>query len=248
MKNWRLWIWALLSIWSIASCAPANSDGQKSSADATAAAPKPSLEIALNQKNLKLGDPIFLRIIKTKSGTQYGVLQAFVAADSGQFVFLREWEICNYSGALGPKIQEGDRQSPEGFYFVNLARLNPNSQYHLSFNLGFPNSYDRAHGRTGSFLMVHGDCVSIGCYAMTDDGIEEIYTLLAGALNGGQPYVRVHAFPFPMTADNLGKHVSSPHIDFWRNLKTGWDWFETHQRPPKVSVKNKKYVFGAPDP
>jgi len=125
-----------------------------------------------------------------------------------------------YSGELGPKFKQGDGQSPEGFYFVKPGQMNPYSSYHLSFDLGYPNTYDRAHGRTGDYLMVHGDCVSIGCYAMTDAGIEEIYTLMGAALKGGQPFVRVHAFPFPMTEENLKRHEGNKNIEFWKNLKS----------------------------
>jgi murein L,D-transpeptidase YafK len=123
--------------------------------------------------------------------------------------------------------------------------MNPLSNYHLSFNLGYPNSYDRLHGRTGSALMVHGSCVSIGCYAMTDKGIEEIFTLADAALCNGQPFFRVHIFPFPMTEENMRKHVNSKWYEFWKNLKEGYDFFEEGgHNPPNVEVKNKQYVFG----
>ena len=143
----------------------------------------------------------------------------------------------------GPKLRQGDGQSPEGFYFVTPARLNSYSKFHLSFNLGYPNAYDRAHGRTGDFLMVHGDCVSIGCYAMTDVGIEEIYTLVQSALGGGQHFIRVHSFPFPMTDENMQAYKSHKDAAFWQNIKQGWDWFETHRRPPNVKVEDRRYLF-----
>ena len=153
--------------------------------------------------------------------------------------------MCTWSGALGPKLKEGDGQSPEGFYFIKPSSLNPNSSYHLSFNLGFPNAYDRAHGRTGSYLMVHGDCVSIGCYAMTDEGIEKIYAGVEGAFAGGQSFIRVHVFPFEMTEQNLAAKSENPNHGFWTNLKTGWDWFERERIPPNLSVANKTYRFSA---
>ena len=206
----------------------------------------PQLEQVLMAANLNLGSPVFLRITKTQSRRENtGRLEVFVENASGEFEYFKAWEICNYSGALGPKLKQGDRQSPEGFYFVTPSRLNPNSSFHLSFNLGYPNAFDRAHGRTGDFLMVHGDCVSIGCYAMTDDGIEEIYTLVQAALKGGQGFVRVHTFPFPMTDENMQAYEGHKDFAFWQNLKQGWDWFETHKRPPNVEVKAKTYVFEA---
>ena len=204
------------------------------------------LERALQKKGLGLGNPVFLRITKTQSqSNKQGRLEAFVENDKGDFVSFKSWNICTYSGQLGPKLKQGDGQSPEGFYFVKPGQMNPYSSYHLSFNLGYPNAYDRAHKRTGDYLMVHGDCVSIGCYAMTDKGIEEIYTLMAAALKGGQPFVRVHVFPFPMNEENLKAYRGNDNIDFWNTLKIGWDWFEHTRRPPNVNVAQKSYVFSA---
>lgn len=204
------------------------------------------LDKALRAKGLVLGNPIFLRITKTQSKKdRQGKLEAFVENAQGEFVSFKTWDICTYSGKLGPKLKEGDGQSPEGFYFVKPGQMNPYSSYHLSFNLGYPNAFDRSHKRTGNYLMVHGDCVSIGCYAMTDEGIEEIYTLMGAALKGGQPFVRVHVFPFPMTAENMTAHKDNTNIDFWKNLKTGWEWFERENRPPNVNVARKRYIFSA---
>ena len=157
------------------------------------------------------------------------------------FVLFRSYTICNHSGDLGPKLKEGDRQSPEGFYRVGKGALNPNSKFHLSFNLGFPNTYDRAQGRTGSFLMVHGACASIGCYAMTDPGIEEIYLLVEAALNGGQDAVPVHAFPFHMTKTRLAQEQDNRWHGFWRDLKTGYDAFEARRIPPEIQVSDGHY-------
>lgn len=204
----------------------------------------PKLTSELEAKKLSLGAPVFFRILKTKEGEAgTGELQSFVQIADGTFTFFKAWVICTYSGELGPKKKQGDQQSPEGFYFVTPGRLNPNSSYHLSFNLGYPNAYDRAHGRTGDFLMVHGDCVSIGCYAMTDEGIEEIYTLLQQALDGGQPFVRVHIFPFEMNDETLRQYKDSSNYAFWKNLKEGWDYFEQKHVPPNVEVSNKRYVI-----
>ena len=199
------------------------------------------LTASMAEQGLTLGSPVFIRIIK--SSDTGGYLELFVENNEGTYVKFVSWDICNVSGDLGPKMKTGDRQAPEGFYFVKPAMMNPWSQYHLSFNLGYPNSYDRAHGRTGKYLMVHGDCVSIGCYAMTDEGIEEIYTIVDAAFSAGQPFIRVHAFPFPMTDANVARKSHSEHAEFWKNLKTGWDWFETKGQPPNVEVRNKHYVF-----
>ena len=194
-----------------------------------------------------LSSELFIRIIKTTAEHDKGVLQMWKRGEDARFHLDRSFDMCTWSGALGPKLREGDGQSPEGFYFIRPSSLNPNSSYHLSFNLGFPNAYDRAHGRTGSFLMVHGDCVSIGCYAMTDAGIEEIYADVEAAFAGGQSFIRVHVFPFEMTLENMDAQRGNPNHGFWRNLKTGWDWFERENTPPNVTVVDKAYVFKTPN-
>ncbi|RCU52702.1 2-dehydro-3-deoxyphosphooctonate aldolase [Corallincola holothuriorum] len=201
---------------------------------------EPALKKALAAKGLKYGAPIFIRIFKTP-----GVLELWLESASGEFKHFKSYDICDFSGDLGPKVKEGDYQSPEGFYFVNAGRLNPWSQFHLSFNLGYPNRYDRYHGRTGSALMVHGNCVSIGCYAMTDSYINEIYALAVAALRSGQPYFRVHAFPFELENDALAKYRDNQWYEFWQNLKQGYDYFNEHKRPPNVEVSNGIYTFGA---
>ena len=191
------------------------------------------------------GAELYIRILKTTQTQAKGELQLWKRGAGGQYDLDRSFDICTWSGDLGPKLREGDGQSPEGFYFIKPASLNRNSSYHLSFNLGFPNAYDRAHDRTGSFLMVHGECVSIGCYAMTNDGIEEIYADVEAAFAGGQSFIRVHIFPFEMTAENLEAQRDNPNHAFWKNLKTGWDWFEREKTPPNVTVRNKAYIFNA---
>lgn len=197
------------------------------------------LKRELLEKGLEYGSPIFVRIFK-----EPGTLEVWVKSESGEFEYFKSYEICSFSGSLGPKLKQGDSQSPEGFYFVNAGRLNPWSQFHLSFNLGYPNEYDRYHGRTGSALMVHGDCVSIGCYAMTDSYINEIYALAVAAFSAGQPFFRVHAFPFELEPEVLRKYQSSEWYAFWMNLKEGYDYFNIHKRPPNVEVSNGSYVFG----
>lgn len=197
----------------------------------------PSLETQLSQINVELGDPIFIRIFKESNE-----LELWIQGEE-KYTLFKTYEICSYSGELGPKQQEGDRQSPEGFYYVQSSQLNPFSSFHLSFNIGYPNNYDRAYGRTGSALMVHGSCVSVGCFAMTDPNVEEIYTLAEAALRNDQSFFGVHIFPFRMTTENFKRHKYSKWIKFWKNLKEGYDLFEAYKIPPKTNVKRKKYVF-----
>jgi murein L,D-transpeptidase YafK len=184
----------------------------------------------------QLGDPIFFRIIKATS-----TLEVWVGPDS--WVLLGTWPICAWAGTLGPKLAEGDEQSPEGFYFITPGRMNPNSQWHLGMNIGYPNAYDRFHERTGSFIVIHGVCGSSGCFAMTNPLIEELWVLAQAALNDGQDVIRVHIFPFEMTDANLSLHIDSEWHSFWRNLQEGWNFFETHGSPPNVDVADGRYVF-----
>ena len=192
----------------------------------------------MKTKGMSLGAPIMLRIFKEEN-----VMEVWKQDYNKRYALLNSYEICKWSGELGPKYKEGDRQAPEGFYHVTKGLMNPNSSYHLSFNLGFPNVYDRANNRTGSYLMVHGDCSSAGCYSMTDEYIEEIYALARESFKGGQKAFQVQAFPFRMTAENMAKKIDHPKFEFWKMLKEGSDHFEVTNKQPKVDVCEKRYVF-----
>ena len=198
------------------------------------------LKKELTDKGLKYGAPLFVRIFKDP-----GVLELWLENGSGEFKLFKRYDICAFSGNLGPKLKQGDQQSPEGFYFVNPGQLNPWSQFYLSFNLGYPNKYDRHHGRTGSALMVHGNCVSIGCYAMTDPVIKEVFAIAVAAFEKGQPFFRVHVFPFALEQNKLAKYQSHKWYSFWENLQEGYAYFQRHKRPPNVDVHKGKYIFEA---
>jgi murein L,D-transpeptidase YafK len=191
----------------------------------------------LGRKGMDQGAPIFIRIFKEESE-----LEVWKARDDGRFYHFKTYPICNWSGDVGPKVEAGDRQAPEGFYHVNAEQMNPNSQYYLAFNIGYPNAYDRSLQHTGSAVMVHGKCKSAGCYAMTDALMEEIYGLAREALKGGQERFDVNAFPFRMTAENMARYKSSPNYRFWRTLKQGYDFFEKYRVPPAVAVCEHHYV------
>ena len=198
---------------------------------------EPNLYTALKNSGLRLGSPIFIRIFK-----QSYELEVWIKKNTTYHLF-KTYPICAYSGQLGPKLKEGDRQAPEGFYQVSQKQMNPKSRYHLSFNLGFPNKYDRQHGRTGSYLMVHGNCVSSGCYAITNKYIEEVYLLAEAALKAGQSKFDVHIFPFRMTEQNLNQNRNSPWFEYWKNLQEGYALFEESRQLPQIDVENKKYIF-----
>jgi murein L,D-transpeptidase YafK len=207
-------------------------------AKAAAANTRPGLVRDLSAVGLKFGDPIFIRVFKDEA-----LLEMFIQhRASGKYHLFRAYPIAAASGTLGPKLAEGDGQVPEGFYQVLPTAMNPASQYHLSFNIGYPNEYDRAHQRTGSAIMVHGNRVSIGCLAMTDEKIEEIYTLAAAAHQGGQPFFPIHIFPFRITSKHIETTPQFANKEFWMNLKQGYDLFEQTHIPPQVYVVRGRYL------
>jgi len=197
----------------------------------------PVIEKEFADKGLTLGSSVFMRIFKETSELEIWIMKGAV------YQLFKTYPICYYSGSLGTKTKKGDMMAPEGFYSVSPQQLIPSSSYHLSFDIGYPNAYDRSHAYTGSAICVHGNCVSIGCFAMQDSPIEEIFTIITKAFEGGQKSFQVHSFPFRMTDKKMEKYANSKWIDFWKNLKDGYDWFESEKIPPTVGVKDKKYTF-----
>jgi murein L,D-transpeptidase YafK len=206
-------------------------------ARATAPIPPKTLSLMLD-KGMQPGAPILMRAFKKEAE-----IEIWKQDSNGQFALLKTFPICRWSGQLGPKIREGDRQAPEGFYEVSAGALNPNSSLFLSFNIGFPNAFDRANNRTGAHLMVHGACSSQGCFAMTDEAISEMYAITRESLVAGQQTFQFQSFPFRMTPDNLARHRADQNIAFWRNLKEGSDIFEVTRQAPKWKVYQRRYAF-----
>lgn len=205
-----------------------------------AARVEPGLKAELTKRGLSIGAPLFLRIFKEPATLEVWIQK------KNTFHLFRTYPIRAFSGKLGPKLKEGDGQAPEGCYYVKPDQMNPNSSYHLSFNLGYPNALDRSLGRTGSALMVHGSFVSIGCYAMGDENIEEIWTLCCRALEHGQPFFRVHCFPFPLTQSNIEARQKNPWSAFWSDLKPVYERFENTRVPPDVTVSDGHYTLKEP--
>ncbi|WP_374547845.1 L,D-transpeptidase family protein [Rhodoblastus sp.] len=200
----------------------------------------PQVLADMNEKGVAPTAPILIRAFKKESE-----LEVWKMKPDGTYVLLKTFPICRWSGQLGPKTHEGDRQSPEGFYTITPAMMNPNSSYYLSFNVGYPNAYDRAHGATGGSVMVHGICSSAGCFAMTDSQIADIYALARDSFAGGQRSIQMQAYPFHMNAQNLAKYRLDPNMPFWKELKKGDDHFEATRKDVSVNVCNKHYIFGA---
>ena len=197
----------------------------------------------IEAKHMDKDSPILVRIFKEEAE-----MEVWKKNRDGEYALLKTYPICRWSGDLGPKVKEGDRQAPEGFYTITPGQMNPNSNYYLAFNTGYPNAFDRAWNRTGSELMVHGDCSSRGCYAMTDEQMQEIYALARESFFGGQKEFQLEAFPFRMTALNMAKHRNNPNFAFWKMIKEGYDHFEATHQVPKVAVCEKRYVFDAVAP
>ncbi|MCI5221288.1 MAG: 2-dehydro-3-deoxyphosphooctonate aldolase [Candidatus Electrothrix sp. AR4] len=198
---------------------------------------QPRVKRKLAGKDLQLGQPIFIRIFKLSKELEVWML------NKGKFRLFKRYSICSYSGYVGPKLYEGDWQSPEGFYTVSAEQMNPKSRFHLSFNIGYPNKFDTERNCTGSAIMVHGKCVSEGCFAMGNRQIEEIYLLAYQAFLQGQESFSIHIFPFRMTKANLSKHRSSPWYGFWSNLTAGYNAFERNHQVPVISSKQGRYIY-----
>ena len=184
--------------------------------------------------------PMLIRAYKKEAE-----LEIWKMKSDGQYALLKTFPICRWSGQLGPKKTEGDMQVPEGFYAITPGQMNPNSHYYLAFNVGYPNAYDRAYGRTGGSVMVHGVCSSAGCFSMTDKQVNDIYAIARDALRGGQREIQLQSYPFHMTPENMAKYRLDPNIAFWKELKNGADHFEVTKTEPSVVICGKHYVFGA---
>lgn len=204
--------------------------------------PIPQKTIAqMRDMGMRPTDPVLVRIFKQESE-----LEVWKRDSTGKYALMKSYPMCRWSGGLGPKKFEGDRQAPEGFYTVNSGRMNPKSQYYLSFDLGYPNNLERAKGYTGSALMVHGACSSSGCFAISDEYVAEVYAVVREALKGGQQAVQVQSYPFRMTPENLAVHNDDPNFDFWMDLKSGYDRFEVLRQPPRFQFCEGRYRFGEP--
>ena len=203
--------------------------------------PEPgALDLRLAAKGMLAGQPVMIRIFKAESELEVWMRR------SERFELLAVYAICKWSGTLGPKMSEGDRQSPEGFYSIGTSQLHKKGRWPRSLDIGFPNTFDRAHERTGSYILVHGGCTTTGCYAMTNPVMEEIYALSEAALRAGQDRIPVHVFPFRMTSVNVDAYVESAWSSFWASLKSGYDLFELTRTPPQVAVCEKQYVVTEP--
>lgn len=194
------------------------------------------LDERLKALDLTAGRPIYIRIFKAESE-----LELWLQSSSGTFTRLATYQICHWTGSLGPKLKEGDKQSPEGFYSVGAPQTRLVGRWRRAFNLGFPNLHDQLLSRTGSYILIHGGCSSVGCFAMTDEVQEEIYGLARAALAQGQERFQVHIFPFRMTHENVARYAGHEWAHTWADLKPAYDSFERTRVPPRVAVCGVRY-------
>jgi len=195
------------------------------------------LDERMKEKGVALSAPMVIRVFKMESELEIW------KAKGGAFELFATYPICHWSGSLGPKLQEGDKQAPEGFYTVTRKQLHHVGRWPRSLHLNFPNIYDQAQARTGNFILIHGGCTSVGCFAMTNPVMEEIHRLTSASIDGGQEHVPVHVFPFRMTEENMKAHPSQSWGGFWANLKEGYDFFEKSKRPPRIGACDGHYTF-----
>ena len=174
---------------------------------------------------------IFLRAFKQEQSLEVWIKNRSDKA----FKRLIRYDFCTTSGVLGPKRKEGDLQIPEGCYWID--RFNPNSSFHLSLGLNYPNDSDRILGHPttpGSDIFIHGGCASVGCIPITNAKIETLYELASRAKNQGQSKIQVHIFPSKNISKLLQKNTE--HQAFWQTLLPIFQHFENHHRLPKVWV------------
>ena len=189
---------------------------------------------------------LFIRIFK-----QEKILEVWGASTSdGVFKQVKRYAVCRTSGNLGPKRREGDLQIPEGFYHID--RFNPKSNFYLSLGINYPNRSDQvlgAKGKLGGDIFIHGGCETIGCIPITDDAIKEVYWLAVQAKSNGHAKIPVHIFPTKLDAPTMARLKSTfPNddvlINFWKNLKIGYNWFERERKLPTISISRRgKYQF-----
>ncbi len=237
---------AALSVLTIASAgllAGCQDSGMLGGVSARSLAPVPQKTVQLMAaKGMSQSDPILVRAYKKEAE-----MEVWKRTSSGQYALLKTFPICRWSGQLGPKTKQGDRQAPEGFYTITPGQMNPNSSYYLSFDVGYPNAIDRAKGGTGNYIMVHGTCSSSGCFAMTDASMAELYAIARDSFAGGQRAFQFQSYPFRMTAQNMARFRNDPNMPFWKNLKEGSDHFEALKEEPRVAACGTRYVFGGAD-
>jgi len=243
---YRTWLLCLLALCANGSIAAAQEIFETSKSQEITERVGLRLEAEFEEAGLQWGAPVFLRLFKARYAHDYrkaSWLEVWVETQE-EYKLFKDYPVCALmSSERGPKQEEHDTRSPEGFYEIYPESLAPWSVFHLAINIGYPNALDQALERTGDAIMIHGGCASVGCFAMTDEGIEDIYTIIEAALRAGQESIPVHIFPYLMdrtyNLDYLAEH--DPWRGFRETLVPGYQFFVDNGRPPRVLVRNNHY-------
>jgi murein L,D-transpeptidase YafK len=195
------------------------------------------LSKAFEEKGLKLGSPVFIRVYKQTSEMELWIEKG------SRYVLFKTYGICRWSGGLGPKYYEGDRQSPEGLYRITSADLIVNARWDRAMNINYPNSFDVMNGRSGSGILIHGKCGSIGCFAIQDRNVEEVYAAVREALKGGQAYIPVLSLPFRFASLAPSKQDTRQMSEFWSDLRRADLLFARDRLPPAAWICDGRYYF-----
>lgn len=174
-------------------------------------------------------DTVYLRAFKEEK-----VVELWAGKKGAPLVLVKTYPVCAASGEPGPKRMEGDLQVPEGLY--EISEFNPGSNFHLSMKVSYPNASDRVRSdakRPGGLIYMHGNCASIGCIAIEDGPIEEVYLIAQDAKT--RP-IRIDIFPARLTPEWMAAHADSPHASFWKELEPGFRVFEATKRPAAFTV------------
>lgn len=196
-----------------------------------------TLAAQFQEKGLTLGSAVFIRVYKQTSEMELWVQQG------ARYVHFKTYGICRWSGGLGPKMYEGDRQSPEGLYHITAADLIVNPRWDRAMNINYPNSYDVVNGRSGSGILIHGKCGSVGCFAIQDQNVEEVYGAVRAALNNGQAEIPVLALPFRFASVAPTVNDTLQLSEFWSDLRRADLLFERDRIPPTAWICDGRYYF-----
>ncbi len=188
-------------------------------------------------KDLKLGSPVFIRIYKNTSRMELWVQQG------ARYALFKTYGICRWAGGLGPKMHEGDNQSPEGLYHISSEDLIVNPRWHRAMNINYPNRFDVMNGRGGSGILIHGKCASVGCFAIQDANVEEVYDAVRAALHNGQARIPVLALPFSFAKYAPAVEDTAKMNDFWSDLRRADILFDRDRLPPTAYVCDGRYYF-----
>lgn len=203
-----------------------------------------SLQTQLEAKKIdKTNFELYFRIFKLEKEFEVWVKNK----KDDKYTLLKNISICASSGDLGPKRKQGDYQVPEGFY--EIATFNPNSSYHLAMKINYPNQSDKLKktaADAGGDIMIHGNCVTIGCIPLQNDPVEEVYVLATEAKNKNNA-INIAIYPCRFNEKNkqlLTKNYSEEKNKFWETLKKPYSYFDKNNTLPKITIsKTGDYIF-----